>query len=221
MATIRPFADSGVRGYLHEAGARGLGLVLTHGAGANCQAPLLVEAAKAFAAAGVAVLRCDLPFRQQRPTGPPMRGSAAEDRAGLCRAVAAVRALGRAPVLLGGHSYGGRQASMLLAEEPAIAEALMLLSYPLHPPKKPEQARTEHLPRLETRAVFVHGTRDAFGTIAELEAAIALIPAQTRLIRIEGAGHDLKRGRLDFASVVEAVLAAAGAPALEAKARCI
>jgi predicted alpha/beta-hydrolase family hydrolase len=208
MATTRSFAENGVRGFLHEAGARGPGLVLTHGAGANCQAPLLVEAANAFAAAGVSVLRCDLPFRQQRPTGPPMRGSAAEDRAGLRRAIEALRALGRAPLLLGGHSYGGRQASMLAAEDPTVAHALLLLSYPLHPPKKPQQMRTDHLPRLETRAVFVHGTHDAFGTIAELEPAIALIRAPTRLIPVDGAGHDLRRGRIDFAPIVAALLGA-------------
>src|SRR5262249_13500730 len=137
---------------------------------------------------------------------PPPRGSAATDRDGLRRAVAALRDIAPGPVFLGGHSYGGRQASMLAAEEPDLAAALLLLSYPLHPPKKPDRLRIEHLPRPRTRAVFVSGTADAFGTIAELEAAIALMPAKTRLIRIEGAGHDLKRGRFDFAPVVAALL---------------
>jgi hypothetical protein len=203
MPNVRPFAAEGVRGFLHEAGG-GPGLVLTHGAGSNCDGPVLVEAAKAFAAAGVSVLRCDLPFRQQRPTGPP-RGSAAQDRAGLRAAVAALRGIARGPLFLGGHSYGGRQASMLAADEPGLADALLLLAYPLHPPKKPEQPRTEHLPRLKTRAVFVHGTRDGFGTIAEMEKALALIPAKTQLIPVDGAGHDLKRGKLDFAPVVAAL----------------
>jgi hypothetical protein len=208
MTTTKLFAANGVRGFLHEAaGGSGAGLVLTHGAGANCAAPLLVEAANAFAAAGIAVLRCDLPFRQQRPTGPPFPAAAAADRDGLRRAVDEMRGLLGGPLFLGGHSYGGRQASMLAAEEPAIAAALLLLSYPLHPPKKPEQMRTQHWPRLETRAVFVHGTRDAFGSLAELEAAMALIPGKTRLLSVEGAGHDLKRGRLDFAPVIKALSA--------------
>src|SRR6185295_19038374 len=111
--------------------------------------------------------------------------------------VEALRAIVKGPVYLGGHSYGGRQASMLAAEEPKLAAALLLLSYPLHPPKKPEQLRIEHLPRLATRAVFVHGTRDAFGTLGEVEKAMALVPATTRLIPIEGGGHDLRRGRFD------------------------
>lgn len=80
---------------------------------------------------------------------------------------------------------------MLCAEEPGVADALLLLSYPLHPPRKPEQQRTQHLPDLRTPTLFVSGTRDPFGTIEELERAIKMIPAKTRLLAIEGAGHDL------------------------------
>lgn len=94
-------------------------------------------------------------------------------------------------IFLGGHSYGGRQSSMLCAEEPDTASGLLLLSYPLHPPRKPEQQRTQHLPNLHTPAFFVHGTRDPFGSIAELQQAIKIIPGKTRLMVVEGAGHDL------------------------------
>ena len=94
-------------------------------------------------------------------------------------------------MFLGGHSYGGRQSSMLLAEESDLAAGLVLLSYPLHPPRRPEQQRTAHLPDLRTPTLFVHGTRDAFGMIEELEQAIKMIPARTKLIAVEGAGHDL------------------------------
>ncbi|MFO0989634.1 MAG: alpha/beta family hydrolase [Alphaproteobacteria bacterium] len=208
MTRIERYEADGVRGVLHApAGAGGPGLVLTHGAGSDCRAPLLLEAASAFAAAGMAVLRCDLPFRQRRPKGPPAPAGAADDRDGLRRAVAAMRAIVSGAVFLGGHSYGGRQASILAADEPGLAAALLLLSYPLHPPKKPAQLRTAHLPRLATRCVFVHGTRDAFGTIGELEAALALIPAETRLVRVEGAGHDLRRGRFDWAPAIAALAA--------------
>lgn len=207
MTSITPFSDSDVRGFLHRpAKGNGSGMVLTHGAGANCDAPVLIEAARAFSAAGLVVLRCDLPFRQQRPSGPPQRGAAAADRAGLRSAVEAMQSIVAGPVILGGHSYGGRQASMLAAEEPDISKALLLLSYPLHPPKKPEQLRTDHFPDLRTRAVFVHGTVDPFGTIVELKAAIAAIPAAHRLIPIEGAGHDLRGGRIDFAATVASLL---------------
>lgn len=206
MTNITPFSAADVRGFLHQpVKASGSGLVLTHGAGADCEGPILVAAAHAFVEAGLVVLRCDLPFRQQRPSGPPPRGSAAADRAGLRSAVQAMRGLVSGPVFLGGHSYGGRQASMLAAEEPDIAKALLLLSYPLHPPNKPQQLRTDHFPDLRTPAVFVHGTADPFGTIAELETAIAAIPAAHRLFPVDGAGHDLRRGRVEFAPAIAAL----------------
>jgi len=93
-------------------------------------------------------------------------------------------------VFLGGQSYGGRQASMLLAEE-KLADGLLLLSYPLHAPAKPDQARIQHLPKLNVPTLFVSGARDPFGTIEELEAARNLIPSKTQLLIVEGAGHDL------------------------------
>jgi predicted alpha/beta-hydrolase family hydrolase len=166
---------------------------------------LLVAVAEAFASAGVTVLRCDLPYRQNRPYGPPGPGDASRDRKGLKNAVAALRRLnleksasGR--IFLGGHSYGGRQATMLCADEPELVDGLLLLSYPLHPPRKPDQLRTQHLPRLRTPALFVHGTRDPFGSIEEMESALKLIPAKTSLLPVEGAGHDLGfkgKARLD------------------------
>jgi len=193
--------DPFVRGLLHRpANPNGSGLVLTHGAGSNCQAPLLIALAETFSQAGFIVLRCDLPFRQDRPYGPPGPGDAKRDRAGLKNAVAAVKSLATGRVFLGGHSYGGRQSSMLCAEltEKAAAEegrelaaGLLLLSYPLHPPRKPDQLRSQHFFHLKTTALFVEGTRDPFASIPEIEQALKLIPAKTRLLTVEGAGHDL------------------------------
>ena len=176
--------------------------MLTHGAGGNCRAPLLVAAAEAFSGAGFVVLRCDLPFRQRRTSGPPSPAGAAADRAGLRAAVDAMHGIVPGPLFLGGQSYGGRQATLLAAEEPKLVSALLLFSYPLHPPGKPDRLRTEHFPRLRLPALFVQGTTDPFGTIDELRGALALIPARTRLLPIEGAGHDLRRGRFDFTTVV-------------------
>jgi uncharacterized protein len=184
-----------VRGFLHRPAARARGgLVLTHGAGSDCDAPMLVGLAAALAARQVAVLRCDLPYRQARRTGPPHRGDAARDREGLKRAIGLLRPLCPGPIFLGGQSYGGRQASMLAAEEPGLVDALLLLSYPLHPPGRATQLRTSHFPRLRTPTLFAHGSVDPFGTVDELEAARRLIPARTALIVIEGAGHGLGRG---------------------------
>ena len=193
---IREFVDDTidpkVRGFLHLPDtAKGNALVLTHGAGSNAQAPLLIALAETFSAAGFTVLRCDLSYRQTRSWGPPGPRDAARDRGGLKNAVAAVKNIVPGPVFLAGHSYGGRQASILCAEEPDLVPALLLLSYPLHPPRKPEQQRTQHLPSLRAPSLFVHGTRDPFGSIAELEQALKMIPAKTKLVAVEGAGHDL------------------------------
>ena len=86
---------------------------------------------------------------------------------------------------------------MLAAEEPDLAEGLLLLSYPLHPPRQPEKLRTAHFPSLRTPAVFLHGTKDDFGSPDELRRALELIPAHVELITVEGSGHDLKKARFD------------------------
>ena len=184
--------EPAVRGFLHTPQQpNGDALVLTHGAGANCQSKLLTAAANAFADAGYLVLRCDLPFRQSRPHGPPFPNMAARDREGLRRAVETVRSKTAGRVFLGGHSYGGRQATILATEQPQLAAGLLLLSYPLHPPRKPTELRTAHFPQLNTPALFVHGSRDPFGSHEELRDALTLIPAQKLLVEVESAGHDL------------------------------
>src|ERR1700743_2365511 len=124
-----PSNEVPVRGFLHRPGDAGDDcLVLTHGAGANCDSPLLVALADAFCASGLTVLRCDLPFRQLRPYGPPQRGSAEGDQQGLRAALTSMRRHTSGRVYLGGHSYGGRQASMLAASEPGLVDHLLLLS---------------------------------------------------------------------------------------------
>ena len=205
MSAIEPFADRApdrpaVRGYLHRPpGTARDALVLTHGAGSNANAPLLVAVATAFAEARFLVLRCDLPFRQLRPHGPPI-GTAAQDRAGLRRAAEVIGSIAPGSrVFLGGHSYGGRQASTLLAEDPEIARGLLLLSYPLHPPNRAGQPRTAHLPNLRAPVLFVHGSRDPFGSLEEMREALGLIPAPVELVAIAGAGHDLGRDRENVA----------------------
>ena len=80
---------------------------------------------------------------------------------------------------------------MLAAEQPQLTSGLLLLSYPLHPPHKPAQLRTAHFPQLKTPSLFVHGGRDPFGSHDEMKSALALIPGQTMLLEIEGAGHAL------------------------------
>ncbi len=199
---MTPFQQGSVRGYLHQpAHPTGTALVLTHGAGGNATLPLLIKVATAFAATGVAVLRFDLPFRQRRPKGPPSPGTAVQDRVNICDAAEAMRAMGFTRVIAGGQSYGGRQATMLAAEKPDCVDALLLLSYPLHPPGK-TQLRTAHFPGIYKPALFIQGSKDPFGTPAELAEALTLIPATTVLSPVENAGHDLKAGNFDIPALI-------------------
>lgn len=187
----RRIEQQGVRGWLHlPDGASTAALGLTHGAGGNCDAALLVAVAEAFAASGWAVLRYDLPFRQARPHGPPA-GAQSRDRDGIRSAAATLRELApRVPLYMSGHSYGGRQTTMLAAEGASVADGLLLLSYPLHPPAQPEKLRTEHFPALRVPSLFVHGTRDEFGSLEEMQAALRMIPGRTELRSVTG-GHGL------------------------------
>lgn len=188
--------EPAVRGFLHlPAEPSGDALVLTHGAGSNCEAPLLRALANPFADAGYLVLRCDLPYRQTRRSGPPRPGDAARDREGLANAVAVMKERVPGRLFLGGHSYGGRQSSMLVAEHAELAAGLLLLSYPLHPPGKSQQLRVQHFCRLQVPGLFVHGTKDPFGSTEEFQSALKLIPAKTALMEVEGAGHDLEYGK--------------------------
>lgn len=183
------FEKPGIQGWLYQPSKVKATMLLSHGAGGNCQAPLMVAVAEAFAEAGYCVLRWDLPFRQLRPRGAP-GGSGERDREGILHAARELRKIAKGvPLYLAGQSYGARQSSMVAAEDSTLADGLVLLSYPLHPPGKPAQLRTEHFPKLHVPALFVHGTRDPFGTVDELRDAIKLIAAPARLQVVQGAGH--------------------------------
>jgi uncharacterized protein len=171
-------------------------VVLTHGAGGNRDSPLLQQVCDEWARRGWLAVRYNLPYRRRRPTGPPS-GSAGTDRAGIVEAVALCRGLSGGPLIAGGHSYGGRQTSMVVAAGAAPVDVLTLFSYPVHPPGKPERPRTEHLPEITVPIVFTHGTSDPFGTIAEVRDAAALIAAPTEVVEVAGARHDLRSKTLD------------------------
>ncbi|MGE2733590.1 alpha/beta family hydrolase [Mycolicibacterium vaccae] len=195
-----------VAGVAHEPAGTPVGAVaLTHGAGGSRESPMLIALCDEWARRGWLAVRYNLPYRRRRPKGPPS-GSAAADQAGIVAAVETVRGLVDGPVLAGGHSYGGRLTSMAVADGLAV-DVLTLFSYPLHPPGKPERARTEHLPRITVPTVFTHGTSDPFGTLDELRPAVALIPASTRIVEVTGGRHDLASKTLDVpALAVDAAL---------------
>ena len=186
-----------IAGIAHEPDGTPSGVVvLTHGAGGSRESALLQQLCDEWARRGWLAVRYNLPYRRRRPKGPPS-GSAATDRAGIVEAIAVCRDLADGPLIAGGHSYGGRLTSMVVAEKPQPVDVLTLFSYPVHPPGKPERARTEHLPDITVPTVFTHGTSDPFGTLDELRAAAALIPAPTDVVEVTGARHDLGSKTLD------------------------
>jgi uncharacterized protein len=196
-----------IAGIAHEPAGKPTGVVvLTHGAGGSRESPLLQKICDQWAARGWLAVRYNLPYRRRRPKGPPS-GSAASDQAGIVEAIEFAHSLTKGPVVAGGHSYGGRMTSMVVADEVAKVDVLTLFSYPLHPPGKPERARTEHLPRISVPTVFTHGTADPFGSIEELRPAAALISANTEIVEITGARHDLGSKSLDVpALAIDAAL---------------
>ena len=195
-----------IAGTAHQpAGTPSGTVLLTHGAGGNRNSPMLIKLCDEWARRGWLAVRYDLPYRRRRPKGPPS-GSAKADQAGIVEAVEVLRAQTAGPIVAGGHSYGGRMTSMAVAEGLTV-DALTLFSYPLHPPGRPERARTEHLPNITVPTVFTQGTADPFGTPDELRAAIALVGGATEFVEITGARHDLGSKKLDVpALAVDAAL---------------
>jgi uncharacterized protein len=184
-------------------------VALTHGAGGNRNSPMLIRLCDEWARRGWLAVRYDLPYRRRRPKGPPS-GSATVDQAGVVQAVEFFRTQTDGPVVVGGHSYGGRMTSVAVADG-LVVDALTLFSYPLHPPGKPERARTEHLPRITAPTVLTFGTADPFGSPDELRAAAELLGGPTELVEIAGARHDLGSKTLDVpALAVDAALRLVG-----------
>jgi predicted alpha/beta-hydrolase family hydrolase len=205
---VTPPEIADIAGIAHTPDGVPAGVVLlTHGAGGSRESPLLVRICDEWARRGWLAVRYNLPYRRRRPKGPPS-GSAASDQQGIVEAIELGHTLlPGAPVIAGGHSYGGRMTSMVAAQNSAKLSALTLFSYPLHPPGKPERARTEHLPGIVVPTVFTHGTADPFGTIAELTAAAALVTGPTEIVEVTGARHDLGSRTLDVpAMAVDAAL---------------
>lgn len=183
--------------------ARPRGLLLAPGAGAGRDQPALVAIDDALAAGGLVVRRMDFPYRiagRRSPDRPPVLLEAVRQAAAALAEEAAV-----APerIFLGGRSMGGRICSMAVADG-LPAAGLVLVSYPLHPPGRPDRLRTEHFPGLRVPCLFLSGTRDAFGTPEELEAATEAIPGPVTHEWLEGGDHGLRGRDAQVAAIVAA-----------------
>jgi len=163
--------------------------LLFPGAGSSSESPSLIAIEESLAP--LPVWRRDFPYRREgrrAPDRPPkLLACVVEEAAALAAAVP----VAANKILLGGRSMGGRICSMAVADG-LPAAGLVLISYPLHPPGRPDRLRIEHLPALQVPCLFVSGTRDTFGTPEELEHHTAAIPGDVTHVWIEGKGHDLK-----------------------------
>jgi predicted alpha/beta-hydrolase family hydrolase len=174
-------------------------VLLFPGASASRDQSTLVALERAVAPTW-ATVRADFPYRKEgrrAPDRPPK----------LLAAVRAELALISGPVVVGGRSMGGRMCSMVAAgadgeSPPAGLAGVVAISYPLHPPGKPEALRVEHLPAITVPCLFVHGTRDPFGTPDELARCTATIAGPVTHHFVDGGRHDLKGKDGEVASVV-------------------
>ena len=190
--TIRLNDTNTVTGVVYAANRRerrGVTLVLGHGAGAGQTSPFIVGFAKELAARGVDVLTFNFLYIEQGRRAPDVN-----DKLEVCyrAAIEAARGLRRFKanrLLIGGKSLGGRIASQVAAAGIEGLAGLVFLGYPLHPPGKPAQLRTAHLPQIQAPMLFAQGTRDPFGTPAELRAAIKKLKLRATIYEVSGGDH--------------------------------
>jgi len=174
---------------LYRASQPTAALVLAHGAGAGQKSPFMVRVASGLASRGISTATFDFPYMtagRRMPDKPPVLESSWRD------AIAdAEQTFGTLPLFIGGKSMGGRIATHVAAQDAGHLRGVVLLGYPLHPPGKPQQRRDAHLPSVSTPMLFVQGTRDAFGTTAEIAA---LLPSlrQATLHEVAGGDHSFK-----------------------------
>jgi uncharacterized protein len=182
-----------VTALLYPAGASnaaGISLILGHGAGTDQRNPFMVSFATELAERGVEAVTFNFLYAEHRRRIPDRN-----DRLEVCyRAVIdAVRnRIGRNKLAIGGKSMGGRIASQVAASTPLDLAGLVFLGYPLHPPGKPDQLRSKHLPSIRAPMLFVQGARDAFGTPDELRPIIRELGAAAELFVIEDGDHSFK-----------------------------
>jgi predicted alpha/beta-hydrolase family hydrolase len=181
-------------------------LILAHGAGADQRSSYMVNTARAIAALGIRVVTFNFLYMEQ--------GRRIPDRAPALESCyrAAVQAVlvhaggaaagGVASIFIGGKSMGGRIATQIAAADRELPIAgIVLLGYPLHPPGRPEQRRDTHLPSVARPILFVQGSKDAFGTPAELAPVIdALGPSRAALHVVSGGDHSFKVARANRAA---------------------
>ena len=178
--------------------------LLTHGAGSGADQPTLLAVDAALSQLGVVVRRMEFPYRRAGRRAPDRAPKLLESIRSELVDLTTELGIGPREVVLGGRSMGGRMCSMVIADGVVEAAGLVIISYPLHPPGRPDRLRTEHLPRITVPVLAVSGTRDSFGTKEELSEALAEIAGTVTTHWVDGGRHELKGTDAEVATAVAA-----------------
>jgi predicted alpha/beta-hydrolase family hydrolase len=199
-SAARLAAGSSVTALTYPAGERPVGatLVLGHGAGAGQQSTFMVTFAQALSALGLDIVTFDFPYIEQRRKIPDRAPVLEACFRSVIEAATAEMPSAKGALFAGGKSMGGRIATQVAAAAPAPELAgLVLLGYPLHPPGKPDQRRDAHLADIRRPMLFVHGTRDAFGSPVELTTSLDGVRPPATIHFVEGGDHSFKISKKD------------------------
>jgi uncharacterized protein len=184
--------------YPAESDPAGAVLILGHGAGAGQHSPWMVDFARDLSGRGLDIVTFNFPYIEQGRKVPDRRPLLDACYRAVIAAVQERAARANHAVFIGGKSMGGRIATHVAAAEPTLpVKGLVLLGYPLHPPGRPDERRDAHLPAITRPMLFVQGTRDAFGTPAELQPILEKLAPLALLHVVEGGDHSFKIGRKD------------------------
>jgi predicted alpha/beta-hydrolase family hydrolase len=190
------------------------GLVLAHGAGGGQTSSFIVRAGQELAARGITVATFDFPYITAGRSAPDKPAVLESHWRAIVDEVRGRAEFTRLPLFAGGKSMGGRIASQVAAAGLEGIAGLVYFGYPLHPPGRPEQRRDAHLPAIRIPMLFIQGTRDEFGTSAEIQALLPRLAASAELVEIADGDHSFKTrtkitGRKPDAALVDAFDAAA------------
>ena len=175
-------------------------LTLAHGAGAGMNHPFMVALANSLAETGIATLRFNFPFAENKKGRPDMPAVAQKT---IEAAIAKAQQLSKdLPVFVGGKSFGGRMSSQYLSTHPeSLVKGIIFYGFPLHAPGKPSTERAAHLKNVKVPMLFLQGTRDALAQWDLIESVCSSLPKAT-LIKIEGADHSFKAGKINTTEIL-------------------
>ncbi len=175
-------------------------LALAHGAGAGMNHPFMVALANSLAETGIATLRFNFPFAENKKGRPDMPAVAQQT---IEAAIAKAQQLSPdLPVFVAGKSFGGRMSSQYVSTHPeSSVKGIIFYGFPLHPPGKPSTDRGEHLKNVKVPMLFLQGTRDALAQLDLIESVCSSLPKAT-LIKIEGADHSFKAGKINTTEIL-------------------